>query len=181
MDARSRSSLFGRGLRRRGCQRSSWFWFWFQKHDALLLGKPEGRVKRLQKLSLVLVDERHVVFHVVESQHAAGIIHVDPDPRGFGAAERRLHIAVPRGEAASVPLHTPGEVVSRDAAVALGPLAVDALVGQADVSAFSSHIHLEIVAAQVEAVHRQHLLEVLEALGELWIALLPRRRVCHLL
>lgn len=127
------------------------------------------------------MHERHAVLHVVESELAGGVIHVHADARGFGAVERRLHVTAPRGEPSAVPLETPGEAVPRDAAVALRSLAVDALVRQADVSALSSHVHLEIVASQVEALDRQHLLEVLEALGKLWIAVLPRGRVRDLL
>lgn len=174
-----KTRLFGARIRRwrRQRRRSSRL----QQHHVLLLGEPESRIKRLQKLGLVLVDERHPVLHVIESQQAARIVHVDADAGGFGAAERRLHIAVPGGEAAAVPLQTPGEVVSGDAAVALRTLALDALVGQTHVRPFAPHVQLKVMASQVEALQRQHLLEVLEALWEIRIAVLPRCGVGHFL
>lgn len=127
------------------------------------------------------MDEGHVVLHVIESQDASRVVHVHADPRGFRNAERRLHAAVPCGEAPAVPLQTPGEVVSREAAVAVRTLAVDALVRQAHVSAVPFQIHLEVVPAQVEALDRQHLTTVLEALGQLGITVLPWRRIRDLL
>lgn len=126
------------------------------------------------------MDERHGLIHAVESQEASGVVHVNPDTGELVHIQRRLHVAVPGGEGAAVPLKAPGEAVPRDAAVALVALAVDALVGHADVCALAADVRLEVVAAQVEALCRQNLAPVLEALRYVGVRVLPGRGVRHL-
>lgn len=99
------------------------------------------------------MDERHGVLHSIERQQTSCIVYVNPDTSKFLNAQRCLHVAVPGREGATVPLEAPGEVVSRDAAVALVAFAVDALVGQTDVRSFATDVHLEVVAPQVEALY----------------------------
>lgn len=123
------------------------------------------------------MDEGHAVLNIIEHQDASRVVHVHADPCGFRNVERRLHVAVPCREAPAIPLQTPGEVVSCDATVALRTLAVNALVRQAHMSALPSQIHLEVMPAHVEALHRQHLTTVLEALGQVRVVVLPRRRI----
>lgn len=110
------------------------------------------------------MDERHGVLHAVEGQEAFRVVHVNPDPGELLHVQRGLHVAVPGGEGAAVPLETPGEVVPRDAAVALVALAVDALVGQTDVGALAADVGLEVPPTQIKTLRCQNLAPVLEAL-----------------
>lgn len=110
------------------------------------------------------MDERHPLLHPVESQPAFGVVHVNPDPGELLHVQRRFHVTVPGGEGASIPLQTPGEVVPRDAAVALASFAVDALVGQTHVCALAADVHLEVVAPQIEALSSQNLAPILKPL-----------------
>lgn len=126
------------------------------------------------------MDERHGVLHAVESQQASGVVHVHPDPSELLHVQRRLHVTVPGREGASVPLEAPGEVVSRDAAVALVAFAVDALVGEADVRALAADVRLEVVAPQVEALCGQNLAPVLKPLRYVRVRMLPGCGVSHL-
>lgn len=126
------------------------------------------------------MDEGHGFIHTVESQQASGVVHINPDTSELVHIQRRLHVAVPGGEGAAVPLETPGEVVPRDAAVALVALTVDALVGHADVCALAADVCLKVVSPQVEALRCQNLAPVLKALRYVGIRMLPGRGVSHL-
>lgn len=87
---------------------------------------------------------------------------------------------MPGGEVTAIPLKAPGEAVPRDAAVALIALAVDALVREANMSAFTLDVCLKVVPAHVEALHSQNLTAVLKALRHIGVRMLPGRGVCHL-
>lgn len=126
------------------------------------------------------MDERHGFVYAIESQQASAVVHVNPDTGELFRVERRLHITVPSGEGAAVPLETPGEVVPRDAAVALVAFAVDAFVSEADVRALAANVSFKVVPPQVEALGGQDLAPVLEAFWNIWVRVLPGRRVCHL-
>lgn len=126
------------------------------------------------------MDERHGFIHAVESQQASAVVHVNPDAGELFRVQRRLHVAVPSRERAAVPLETPGEVVPCDAAVALVALAVDALVGDANVRALAANVGFEVVPPQVEALGGQHLPPILKALGDVGVGVLPGRGVGHL-
>ena len=126
------------------------------------------------------MDERHGVLHAVEGQEASRVVNVDADASELLHVEGRFHAAVPGGEGFTVPLQTPGEVVARDAAVALAALAVDALVGQAHVRPLAADVHLKVVAAHIEALRGQDLPPVLEALRCVGVRVLPGRGVRHL-
>lgn len=148
---------------RRGAFEPYWIPRCNQDDDILLFRQPESRIQRLQELCLVLVDQCHVVIYSIESQEAFHIVHVHSNTSELLHTERGLHPAVPGGEGPSVPLKTPGEVVSRDAAVALVALPVDALVGQTHVCALTADVCLEVVPAQIEALSGQNLAQVLKA------------------
>lgn len=135
-----------------------------QGHNILLLRQPESRVKRLQELGLVLVDERHGFLNAIKSQKAFGVVYINADAGELLHVQRRFHIAVPGGECASVPLEAPGKVISGDAAVALVAFAVDALVRDADVRALTTDVHLKVMSSQVETLLSQDLAPALEAL-----------------
>lgn len=126
------------------------------------------------------MDERHGLVYAIESQQASAVVHVNPDTGELLRVQRRLHVAVPSGEGAAVPLETPGEVVPRDAAVALVAFAVDAFVSEAHVCALATNVGLKVVAPQVEALGAQHLAPVLKAFRHVWVRVLPGCGVCHL-
>lgn len=60
-----------------------------------------------------------------------------------------------------------------DAAADLRALSLDAVVGEAHMRSVSHQLHLEVVAAQEQALIGQRLAPVLEALGVLRVAVLP--------
>lgn len=126
------------------------------------------------------MDELNGFIYAVESQEASAIVHINPDTSELLHVQRGLHVAVPGGEGASVPLEAPGEVVSCDAAVALAALAVDALVGHANVRSLPADVYLEVVPPQVEALCGQDLAPALKALRYIRIRMLPGRGVSHL-
>lgn len=126
------------------------------------------------------MDERHGFVYTVESQQASAVVHVNPDTGELFRVERSLHVAVPSGEGAAVPLETPGEVVPGDAAVALVAFAVDAFVGEAYVCALAANVSFKVVAPQVEALGGQDLAPVLKAFWDIWVRVLPGCGVCHL-
>lgn len=126
------------------------------------------------------MDELNGFIYAVESQEASAIVHINPDTSELLHVQRGLHVAVPGGEGASVPLEAPGEVVSCDAAVALAALAVDALVGHTDVRSLPADVYLEVVPPQVEALCGQDLAPALKALRYIGIRMLPGRGVSHL-
>lgn len=126
------------------------------------------------------MDERHAVIHAVESQEASGVVHINPDPSELLHIQRGFHVAVPGGEGAAVPVKTPGEVVSCDAAVALIAFAVDALVGQTDVRALAADVCLKVVPPQIETLRRQNLAPVLKPLRYVRVRVLPGRGISHL-
>lgn len=126
------------------------------------------------------MNGRHGVSHTVESQEASRVVHINPDTGELLHIQRGFHVAVPGGEGAAVPLETPGEVVSCDAAVALVALAVDALVGQTDVCALAADVCLKVVPPKIEALRCQNLAPVLEPLRYIRIRMLPGRGVSHL-
>lgn len=125
------------------------------------------------------MDQGHDIVHAVECQTAAVVVHVHADSRRLRYTQWRLHIAVPGCEVASIPLQAPGEVVARDATVALLALTFDALVGQSHVCSLAADVHLKVVTAHVEALCGQHLPPVLEAFRDVWVAVLPGGGVGH--
>lgn len=126
------------------------------------------------------MDERHGFLNAIKSQKAFSVVHINADAGELLHVQRRLHVAVPGGEGASIPLEAPGKVVSGDAAVALAALAVDALVRDADVRALATDVHLKIMPSQVETLLSQDLAPTLEALRLIWIRMLPGCCVRHL-
>lgn len=126
------------------------------------------------------MDERHGFLNAIKSQKAFGVVHINADAGELLHVQRRLHVAVPGGEGASIPLEAPGKVVPCDTAVALAALAVDALVRDADVRAFATDVRLKIMSSQVETLLSQDLAPTLEALRLVWIWMLPGCCVRHL-
>lgn len=126
------------------------------------------------------MDERHGFIYAIEGQQASAVVHVNPDTGELFRVERRLHVTVPSGESAAVPLETPGEVVPSDAAVALVAFAVDAFVCEAYMCALAANISFKVVPPQVEALGGQDLAPVLKAFRDIWVRVLPGCGVCHL-
>lgn len=126
------------------------------------------------------MDERHGLVYTIESQQASAVVHVNPDTGELFCVQRRLHVTVPSGEGAAVPLETPGEVVPCDAAVALVAFAVDAFVSEAYVCALAANVGFKVVPPQVEALGAQDLAPVLKAFWDIRVRVLPGGGVCHL-
>lgn len=95
------------------------------------------------------MDERHGFLNPIKRQQAFGVVHINANAGELLHVQRCFHVAVPGGEGASIPLKAPGKVISGDAAVALAALAVDALVGDADVRALATDVHLKVMSPQI--------------------------------
>lgn len=80
---------------------------------------------------------------------------------------------MPGKETSAVPSNTPGKVISSDAAGALFPLSIDALVSDPYVCTLPAQLCFDIVPPQVKALHSHRLAPVLEASRVVWVAVLP--------
>lgn len=126
------------------------------------------------------MDECHGFLDAIKSQQAFGVVHINANAGELLHVQRCFRVAVPGGKGASIPLKAPGKVISGDTTVALTALAVDALVGDANVCALTTDVHLKVMSPQVETLFSQKLAPALEALGNVWIWVLPGRGVGHL-
>lgn len=116
-------------------------------------------------------------LYPIEGEDPPQKVHVDPQPPERAGFKRGFRVAVPGCELLPVPVEAPGEVVSRNATIALLPFPVDAFAGQANISAGSRDLYLEIVPVQVKALCGQHLPPVHKPAGEVRVGVLPGRGV----
>lgn len=100
-------------------------------------------------------------------------VHIQANSCDTRGVQERLHASVPGEEASAVPPRAPGEVVPGDAAGALLPLTIDALVRDAHVCPLPTQLCLDVVPPQVEAVGSHRLAPVFEATRVFWVAVLP--------
>lgn len=80
---------------------------------------------------------------------------------------------MPGKETSTVPSNTPGKVISSDAAGAVLPFSIDALVSDTYVCTFPTQLCFNIVPPQVKALHSHRLAPVLKASRVVWVTVLP--------
>lgn len=127
------------------------------------------------------MQECHVFIHSIESQPALCVVQINPNSSELFHVQRGLHVGVPGRKGSSIPLDTPGEVISCDAAAARVALTLNTFVGQANVRALTTDVCLKVVAVQVEALRGQDLPAVLESIRYVGVRVLPGGGVRHLL
>lgn len=104
------------------------------------------------------------ICHIIKRRRAPIVIEQHAHTFGIGISQHRLAAVVPGREFHIEPLHAPRLVVAAQAAV--GPLAVDGVVGQADADeVVAGHFHLPVVASRGEALGGEDLGAHGEALG----------------